>query len=138
MVKETAILEIARRMPQSLSKLNALGCMTSKEIRLYGEKIIGLVNTALEAHPDTYPPRIKRLIDISAYKKVSQAIRSECLAIAEKLDLPLEILASKKQVNQYLKWRWFEIEECKIQQMQPDLLSGWRKDLLQKVLEPYQ
>lgn len=136
-VKETALLEVAKQMPRSLAKLSALGCMTHKEIRLHGEKIINLVNEALEQDPEYYPPRIKRLIDISSYKKISQAIRNECIDIADNLDLPLEILASKKQINQYLKWRWFDIEECKQQQLTPDLLSGWRKELLQDVIRPY-
>lgn len=136
-VKETALLEIAKRLPRSLPQLSGLGCMTHKEIRLYGETIIALVNETLDEDPETYPVRIKRLIDISSYKKISQSIRNDCIAIAQELDIPLEILASKKQINQYLKWHWFEIEECKLQQVQPDLLSGWRKQLLQEALKPY-
>lgn len=136
-VKEAAILEVARRMPKSMAKLNALGCMTHREMRLYGELFINKVIRVINADPASYPPRIKRLNDISTYKKVSQSIRSECLEIAERLDLPLEILASKKQVNQYLKWRWFDIEECKLQGAQPDIMSGWRKVLLADIVSRY-
>lgn len=136
-VKEVALLEVAKRMPKSVAKLNGLNCMSGKEIRLYGELFIDTVDKVLSSDPDSYPPRIKRLIDISAYKKISQNIRTECIEIAEKLDLPLEILASKKQVNQFLKWLWFDVEECKIKGQQPDLLLGWRKALLSELLSRY-
>jgi ribonuclease D len=109
--------------------------MSHKEIRLYGEHVVNTVLEVIEREPETFPPRIKRLIEISSYKKVIQGIRNDCIEIAEKLDIPLEILASKKQINQYLKWCWFEVEECKIQGLEPDLISGWRKPLLADALK---
>lgn len=136
-VKEAAILEVARRMPGSMAKLSALGCMTHKEMRLYGELFIDFVHKASQSEPDSHPPKIKRLIDISSYKKICQSIRTDSVKIAEELDLPLEILSSKKQVNQYLKWCWFEVEECKIQGLEPDMMFGWRKDLFAETLKNY-
>lgn len=136
-VKEAAILEVARKMPGSMAKLSALGCMTHRELRLYGELFIDFVHRALQSDPDFHPPKVKRLIDISSYKKISQSIRTDCVKIAEELNLPLEILSSKKQVNQYLKWCWFEVEECKIQGLEPDLMFGWRKDLFAETLKKY-
>ena len=136
-VKETALLEIAKRLPRSIARLQALNCLTGKEIRLYGESLLHAVAQVDGQDPSGFPDRVKRLMDFSAYKKVSQSLRSDCAKVAESNQLPIEILASKKQINQYLKWRWFEVEECKLQGMEPDLCSGWRKPLLASILANY-
>ncbi|XOV78745.1 MAG: ribonuclease D [Aestuariibacter sp.] len=134
-LKETCLIEISRRLPKHPSELHALHCITGKEVRLHGEELIAMVDEVLNMDESHYPERIRRLVDIRAYKKVSQMIRNECQRIAEENDLPLELLASKKQVNQFLKWLWFDVEECKIQQSKPDLMRGWRYELLKSVLD---
>lgn len=137
-VKETALLEIARSLPVSMSKLHGLGCLSGKEMRLYGHQIVAMINDVVALSEDECPAKVKRLIDIKSYKKICQAIRNECIAIADAQQLPVEILASKKQINQFLKWRWFDVEECKIQGIKPDLCTGWRGPLLVDVLNVYQ
>ena len=136
-IKETALLELAKRLPRTAPRLHAANVLSGKEIRLYGDSILQLVNKALSQPPEEYPARIKRLVDMSAYKKVSQSIRNDCIAVAQQHDLPVEILASKKQVNQFLKWLWFDVEECKLQNIKPDICVGWRNTLLQDVLQQY-
>lgn len=136
-IKETAMLEIAKRTPKSMAKMAALNVLTGKEIRLYGEQILDIVLLASSREEAQLPAKVKRLVEISAYKKVSQSIRAECIRIAEENDLPVEVLASKKQINQFLKWRWFDLEECTLQGTKPDLCTGWRDKLLADVLKPY-
>lgn len=134
-IKEVCLFEIARRLPQQTQQLHALHCLSGKDIRVHGDAILAMVHEVLSSDESTYPDKIQRLVDVRAYKKVSQMIRSECQQIAEEQSLPLELLASKKQVNQFLKWLWFDVEECKIQQIQPDLLTGWRYELLKPILD---
>ena len=95
-VKEAAILEVARRMPKSMAKLSALGVMTHKELRLYGERFVEFVLAASQMAPENYPPKIKRLIDIGQYKKVSQNIRSHCVTVAEELPFAVGNLSLEK------------------------------------------
>lgn len=135
-IKEACMLELARKLPSTPSALNSIGCLSGKEIRLYGDTILSLINDAKHANDDDLPNPIRRLIDIRVYKKISQSIRAECIEVSERENIPLEVLASKKQINQLLKWLWFEEEECKAQNTQPDLLSGWRAALLKSVTEP--
>ncbi|BDX06066.1 ribonuclease D [Planctobacterium marinum] len=137
-IKETAMLEIAKRVPKSLSKLAALNVLSGKELRIHGERIIEIVLQSSQRDEEDLPPKVRRLMDIKAYKKISQSIRNECLTIAEELNIAPEVLASKKQINQFLKYLWFDTEECKLQGVKPDLCCGWRYELLADVLSEYQ
>ncbi|MCC2607381.1 ribonuclease D [Planctobacterium marinum] len=136
-IKEAAMLEIARRAPKSIARLAALNVLTGKEMRLYGEEILSLILTASLINEENRPEKIRRLVDIKAYKKICQSIRSACIDVAEEQNIPLEVLASKKQINQFLKWLWFDVEECKLQDIKPDLCLGWRHYLLAEVLSQY-
>lgn len=134
-IKETCLLDISRRLPTHTSSLHSIPGMSGKDVRIHGDAIIGIVTDVADMDEAAYPERIKRLIDVRSYKKISQAIRNECQRIAEENQVPLELLASKKQVNQFLKWLWFDVEECKMQRSEPDLMKGWRYELLKPVLE---
>ena len=111
-IKEIAMLEIAKRAPNSIAKLAALNVLSGKEMRLYGEELVSLILSASQLEEAQQPERIRRLVDIKAYKKISQSIRNDCIEVATQQDIPLEVLASKKQINQFLKWLWFDIEDA--------------------------
>ena len=44
--------------------------------------------------------------------------------------LPVELLASKKTIHQYLSWLWKCADEQKQDGQMPRLLTGWRHELL--------
>ncbi len=134
-IREQALVEIAKRQPQSKGALFALPGLTAHEARLHGEFIVQTVNDAKNVEPELYPPKISRLIDYPAYKKVSSAMRQMCLTEAEALAVPVELMGSKKQINQLLKWLWFDPDETRVQGMLPDLLLGWRGSYLRKPFE---
>ena len=136
-IKETAMLEISKRVPKSLGKLASLNVLSGKELRIHGECIVNMVLQSCQRDENEFPPEVRRLMDIKAYKKISQNIRNQCLTIAEELNIPPEVLASKKQINQFLKYLWFDTEECKLQGIKPDLCTGWRFELLADVLREY-
>lgn len=135
-IKEACMLELARKLPSTPSALSGIGCLSGKEIRLYGDTILSMVSQAKKIADEHLPNPIQRLIDVRAYKKISQNIRAECIEVAERENIPLEVLASKKQINQLLKWLWFDEEECKAQNIRPDLITGWRAAVLRSVTEP--
>lgn len=134
-VREQNLLEIARHLPTTKKALADIPGMTPKEIRNYGDKVLDIVHQSQSISPADYPPLVKRLVDISTYKKLSNHIRQLCTQKANELAIPVELIGSKKQVNQYLKWKWFEVNETSALGHQPDLLSGWRGELLGAELE---
>ncbi|MDC8830588.1 ribonuclease D [Alteromonas gilva] len=128
--KEAHMYEIALRLPQSKAALSAIHCLTPQERRLNPDMVLNAVRDGLQeydnAAPDERLERIKRLIDFPAYKQILARFKQAVTALAAEHDVTEEVLASKKQLNQLLKYYWFDIEECQLMGLKPDVLSGWR------------
>lgn len=136
-IRETALLDIARKCPTDKRSLAALGCLSGKELRLYGDEITGAIKQALEMGSEDYPQKVQRLCDVSGYKKILHNLRDICLKVSEEKGIKPELLASKNQINQFLKWQWFEINELRVSDITPDLATGWRKELVHEQLITY-
>ncbi|MBT1450952.1 ribonuclease D [Glaciecola sp. XM2] len=128
-LKEAAMLEIAMKLPQSNNALFKLNSLYPKQVRLYAQEIIQLVTQAVEADESLYVRKPKRLIEFKAYKKAGADIRDIAEQASQSLDIPIAAIASKKQIGQFLKWAWVEEDETTLQGLQPDLITGWRKDV---------
>lgn len=127
-VKEAALYEIARMQPKHTSQL--LEFMHPNEVRIHGKKILRLVEQGVATLPEGYPSKITRLVDQKGYKYALQAMQQK-LAEIRPLDLPLELLASKRQLNQLFKWHCEGENQA---DKQPELLSGWRQEYGKKLL----
>ncbi|WP_416308104.1 ribonuclease D [Neptunicella sp. SCSIO 80796] len=131
-VKEPNLLNLAKRQPSNKSELHAVVGLSPQEIRRNGEQILALLNDVTESD---YPPRVERLVDFAAYKGIAQSLREMCQQVAENQQIPVEVLGSKKQINQLLQWLWFKLDETREKGLLPDLLSGWRGELLLSGIE---
>lgn len=129
-LKEQAMLELAKRQPGCKNALHSINELMHQDIRRHGDSLIETIRQALALPPERYPARVERLVDFPAYKKTSKALRDLCEKIACQNGLPVEMLGSKKQINQLLQWLWFELDESKLMGLKPDLISGWRAPLL--------
>jgi ribonuclease D len=129
-VREENLFAIALNQPNSKNELRAIQGINNHEIRLHGDAMLNIVAECQRAEESEYPANVKRLNDIDGYKNTVSKIRKICSEVAEENNLPPELLGSKKQVNQLLKWLWFEHDETKDLGFKPDLLIGWRGKLL--------
>ncbi len=134
-VRESNLLAIAKKRPQNKGALFNLDGMTPQEARIHGSALLSLVDASADVPPELYPPAVERLNEFPDYKKLAASIRTLCLQVSEQQNIPVEIIGSKKQINQLLKWLWFDLDETREMGLTPDLLSGWRKPLLQKGIE---
>lgn len=128
-VKEAHLWQVAQSLPDSLSQLEQLE-LTGAEIRFHGEKMLKLVEQANQLPIDALPKQIERLADHRGYKSAFSTLKDALRLIASQHHLNEELLASRRQINQVLKWHWQlndEIEE-------PVLLSGWRGELTKSTL----
>ena len=128
-VKELHLFKCAERMPKSLRDLEQLGLL-QPEIRNHGKTILRLIEEALSSDPATWPPRLQRLVDFPHYKSELKRLRAKVEAAAHAHGLPVELLASKKTIHQYLSWLWKCADEQKQDGQMPRLLTGWRHELL--------
>ncbi len=134
-VRESNLVEIARVQPNHKGALFEIDGMTPQEARIHGDAIMALIKDAQGVSSECYPPEVERLIDLPYFKKVSAAIRTECQKVADELQIPVEVIGSKKQIQQLLKFRWFTIDETRACGLTPDLLNGWRGALLADQVE---
>ena len=129
-VREENLFAIALNQPNSKNELRAIQGMNNHEIRLHGDAMLNIVAECQRADASQYPANVKRLNDIDGYKNTVSNIKKICSEVAEENNLPPELLGSKKQINQLLKWLWFEQDETKDLGFKPDLLISWRGKLL--------
>lgn len=136
-LREAAMVEVAKRCSVNKAILKSIDDILPQTIRRYGDDIMKTVAIALQAfekHQETSAiAPIQRLIDFPKYKKMLAELKFVSAAIAAKNGLEPEVVASKKQLEQFLKWQWFSLDETALQGLLPDILSGWRKELF----EPY-
>lgn len=126
-VKEANLVQIAKSSPKHTSSL--LEFMHPNEVRIHGKKILWLVEQGRATAPSEYPKPIKRLVDEKGYKYYMQAMLQK-LSEIQPLDLAPELIASKRQLNQLVKWHI----EGKPSEKMPELLIGWRKPFGEQLL----
>lgn len=119
-VHEEVLWKIARYQPTSLAELDSLG-MRGKEVRLYGQTLLNILKQPVEPLSS-----IKPITDYPDYKKIAQKIKDLSATLASETGLSSEILSSRRQINQYIKW----LNDSDSQEVnKPELLSGWRGKL---------
>jgi ribonuclease D len=133
-LREQGMLEVAMKLPENKAKLFQLESITPKEARIHTDTLLELVQNALNTAAEDCPPKVQRLTDFSDYKKALSALKDVCQGLADKHHTRVDVLASKKQLNQWLKWCWFEIDELDSVQLQPDIVSGWRRNIFAREL----
>lgn len=138
-LKESLMFEIAHRLPDNRYELTNVSGMIAPTMRRYGDTLLEIVQRAREEYndlpEDKHLPRAQRLVDFPAYKKILGQLKSAADEIAKHHEVPVEVVASKKQLNQVLKWYWFDLDEMQVQGLMPDLLTGWRAPLINAAIE---
>ena len=129
-VREENLVSIATLQPSSKNELRLIQGMNPHEVRIHGDALLAIVADCQQESEEVYPLRVKRLNDVDEYKNTTASVKKLCLSIAEKHGIPPELVGSKKQINQLLKWCWFKQDETRDMGLQPDLLSNWRRALL--------
>ncbi|MBU2979767.1 ribonuclease D [Alteromonas sp. C1M14] len=138
-VREGQLFDIAVKMPASRTALSGIADIAPQTLRRYGNTLLELVEEARGVYQNTAEKsrlkRVRRLIDFPLYKKHFSAVKQLCFEVAQQQGVGEDVIASKKQINQLLKWYWFDIDETRAQGLKPDLLSGWRGPLLAAGIE---
>ncbi|ATI63007.1 ribonuclease D [Edwardsiella tarda] len=122
-VREESLWQVARYLPGSMGELSELG-VSGPEIRYHGKAMLEIVAQSAALADDQLPPMVERLIDHAGYKQAFKHIKALVQQVAEQRGLTAELIASRRQINQLLSVHWGLKAE------QPELLSGWRGQLL--------
>lgn len=131
--KEGHLFEAAQRMTDSKSGLSRINGVNHQSVRRYGDTIVTIIGEARTKYAQTPEslrlPTVLRLIDIPKYKKHLAELKHLTEQVAHDNGVSTDVVASKKQLNQLLKWYWFQVDETRVQGLKPDLLSTWRGPL---------
>lgn len=128
-VKADNLWLLAHYRPTTMDDLRRLN-LAPNEIRIHGKAILDIIEKVNQQDPETYPALISRLVDFPAYKKTLKSIRDVIQTCAEKHQLPVELIASKRVINEYLSWLWKLDDEKRKTADRPKLLTGWRFELV--------
>lgn len=136
-LKEHNMTEIAKRGPSSLNSLRQIPGVESIEVNRSGVEILKCIEKAKAIAVDEHPQVLKRLIDFPNYKQTAKDIKQKITKVAKANNIPEDVLASKKQVNQLISWNWKLTAEQKMTHIKPDLLSSWRYSFIKKALKEW-
>ncbi|EKY9251229.1 ribonuclease D [Salmonella enterica] len=128
-VREENLWAVARYMPGSLGELDSLG-LSGSEIRFHGKTLISLVAKAQALPEEALPEPLLNLMGMPGYRKAFKAIKALVAEVSASHHVSGELLASRRQINQLLNWHW----KLKPQNGQPELISGWRAELMAEKL----
>lgn len=129
--KEGDLYEVAKRSLTSFGAMEESG-MDIRSVRRHGARIASIVKMAKHTPKEEWPEPVERLMDLPGYKQDFKVLKDIVKDIAQHTGLATEFLASKKQLNQYM--RWVKVLDKDITKT-PDVLSGWRKELFEARLE---
>ncbi|HFQ5441626.1 TPA: ribonuclease D [Vibrio vulnificus] len=124
--KEHDLLTVARLGLTSFKRMEEEG-MDIRSVQRHGNRIAAMVKSARETDPEDYPAPIERLMDLPGYKQLFKKLKDEVTHASKATGLASEFLASKKQTNQLISWVW---KHQRDQNRLPDLMQGWRLDIL--------
>jgi ribonuclease D len=136
-LKEHNMTEIAKRGPSSLNSLRQIPGVESIEVNRSGVEILKCIEKAKAIAVDEHPQVLKRLIDSPNYKQTAKDIKQKITKVAKANNIPEDVLASKKQVNQLISWNWKLTAEQKKTHIKPDLLSSWRYSFIKEALKEW-
>ncbi len=129
-INDALLIEVAMRLPQTVAQLSKIKGIKGPTLRKEGEAMVALVQACKDTPKEQWPPRMDRPLSQAAgewFKDVRKLVNQ----IAERLDVPPELLARKKQLEWMLRQGYpygpFPLH---------DALSGWREDVVgQPVLD---
>lgn len=120
-VRAENLWQVAKNNPKHTSTLLELGLSTA-EVRIHGKKLLQIIEQVKRIPTADYPPPIQRLADDPRYKAALKALQ-QCLTQIAPTNLPKEQIASKRSLENLMKWHW----QKEAGEELPELLSGWRK-----------
>lgn len=125
-VREEHLVNLARQLPDSLGQLIKVG-LDGREVRVYGEQIVAIITevAALTEGQLMQPPA--SLTSHADYQAMYHAIKAVVKQVSDQSGLSVELLASRRQINQLLNYHW----RLSSTDTLPDLLNGWRGQLMQ-------
>lgn len=126
-IKDHALIALAKKQPKSLDLLMQMNELTPQEKRIHGSSLLKVME---EVDLVNLPETIDVIALKPSYKSAFKAIKACLLELCEHHKVPQELLASKRHIHEYLKWIWGGKTDHA-----PLILTGWRREIVQSHLD---
>lgn len=134
--KDGVLLDLARRQPSNEKQLFAVDGLPALTRKYSGNEMIQVIAAAQQRPQADYPKPLQRLDDMQGYKAAVTTIKKAVNGVAERLQIEPVLIASRKQINDFLNYHWQFSSQQQQRLPQPDLKQGWRWDYLEAELKP--
>lgn len=131
--KDHTVLELARRAPSSAQELRGITDLSPVTVRYAGAELLAAIERGQQT--TALPEPLIRLTDLPGYKAKFNAIKQRVQQLAEELDVPASLIASRRQINDVIHWCEQIPAAAKPYLPTPDLFVSWRGDKLRDELE---
>jgi ribonuclease D len=127
-LKEAAMVTLARRQPQALAELAGVPDLPPKQVERQGETLLRILREARQLGPDEMPPpRPRGARDERGRELVDRLVEAVRLR-AEAIGVPPTLLASRRDLKQLLA--------SPAEALPPPALAGWRWEQIGGDLAP--
>lgn len=132
--KDGVLLDLARRQPITEKQLFAIDGLPPLTRKYSGSEITAVIKQAQQRPPTDLPQPLQRLDDMANYKTAVKTIKAAIQRVAQQLDVEPVLIASRKQINDFLNFYWQFSPQQQQRLPQPDLKQGWRWQYLEAEL----
>ncbi|MEL7061902.1 MAG: ribonuclease D [Acidobacteriota bacterium] len=122
---DAALVEIAQRPPRSVDRLRAVDELRPADIKRHGRAIVRVVREALALPKHDLPMPPPQPTDLTPHKEAIGRLRDQVAEIAERHDLPRELLATRRTVERVARRLLDGVEPAL-----PAGLRGWRREIV--------
>lgn len=133
--KDGVLLELARRQPGTERQLLAIEGLPPLTRKYSGKEIVQVISQGQQQSEHQLPQNLQRLDDMDGYKAAVKNIKAAIQKLADKLQVDTALIASRKQINDFLNYYWQFTSEQQQRLAPPDLSRGWRWHYLEPELK---
>ena len=130
--KDATLFTLAQRRPSDMGSLKNIPGINPHEVRVHGKAMLECIAQAKQISVEDCPAKVPRLTDVPEYKQALKQLKQVVMKTAEHKGIPIEMLATKRQLNQWIKWHW-QLGYADT----PDFMASWRKPILSNALETW-
>lgn len=127
-VHERSIITLCQRRPSSFKSMFNIPGIHPMEIKRHGKAMLACIEAGKAVPEEECPVKIKRVAEISGYKKIYSKLKNLAADVAEGQNISVELLAPKRLINQFIGYHWQVTEWSR--DVEPDVTLGWRGALL--------
>lgn len=134
-VKNPLLMSLAQRRPATLNSMRNIPGMDGRVVGRYGKTLLGLIEQGKAVEDESCPELVKRVSEIAGYKAIFEQLKAEVEEIASETQVPVEVVASKKQLNELITYAWELPQKALLGEGLPELLRGWRGEYFAPLAE---